>query len=119
MVLYQEEDGTVPFRVWFASLGEKAQDKCMVRIERLGELGHELRRPETDILRDGIYELRTKHQRVNYRVFYFFHGQEAAVLSHGMTKQQDAVPPSEINRAIERRNRFVSDPRRHTFEETD
>lgn len=32
------------------------QDICVVKIERLRELGHELRRPETDLLRDGIYE---------------------------------------------------------------
>ena len=27
----------------------------------LEELGHELRRPEADFLKDGIYELRAKH----------------------------------------------------------
>lgn len=105
--------------MWFEDLGEKAQDKCLVRIERLRELGHELRRPEVDLLRDGIYELRTKHQRVNYRMLYFFHRQDAIVLSHGITKQQDEVPPAEIDRAIERKNRFAADPGRHTFEETD
>ena len=119
VVFYREEDGTVPFLEWFEDLGEKAQDKCLVRIERLRELGHELRRPEADLLRDGIYELRTKHQRVNDRMLYFFHRQEAVVLSHGITKQQDEVPPSEIDRAIERRNRFAADPGRHTFEEGD
>ena len=119
VVLYQEEDGSVPFLVWFDGLGEKAQDKCRVRIERLAELGHELRRPEADLLRDGIYELRTKHQRVNSRILYFFHGKEAAVLSHGITKQQDAVPASEIERARVLLKRFDADPTRHTYEEPD
>ncbi len=63
-----------PFLDWFDGLPPKAQDKCRVRIERLRELGHELRRPEADYLRDGIYELRVKHQGVNYRLLYFFHG---------------------------------------------
>ncbi len=119
MVFYREEDGTIPFLEWFDGLSEKAQDKCWVRIERLEELGHELHRPEADILRDGIHELRTKHHRVNCRILYFFHGREAVVLSHGITKQQDEVQPSEIDRAIERRNRFAADPGRHTYEETD
>ena len=117
MVFYRQEDGAVPFVEWFESLGDKAQDKCRIRIERLEELGHELRRPEADVLRDGIYELRAKHQRVNYRMLYFFHGQQAVVLSHGITKQQEEVPSSEIDRAIERKKKFAVNPARHSYEE--
>ena len=58
VVFYKEDDGSVPILEWLDSLREKALDKCTVRIERLEELGHELRRPEADFLRDGIYELR-------------------------------------------------------------
>jgi hypothetical protein len=58
VVLYRDEDGSVPFLDWFGDLPEKAQDKCRVRLERLAALGHELRRPEADYLRDNIYELR-------------------------------------------------------------
>ena len=119
MVFYREENGAVPFLEWFEDLNRKAQDKCLVRIERLGELGHELRRPEADSLRDGIHELRAKHQRVNYRILYFFHRQEVVVISHGITKQQAEVPSSEIERAIERRREFAANPARHTCEETD
>lgn len=54
---------------------KKALDKCRVRIERLRDLGHELRRPEADLLRDGIYELRVRLGTLNYRMLYFFHGQ--------------------------------------------
>lgn len=54
VVFYQEDDGTAPVLDWLDSLPPKAQDKCVVKIERLRELGHELRRPEADILRDGI-----------------------------------------------------------------
>jgi len=48
----------VPFVDWFRELPTHARDKVLVRIERLRELGHELRRPEADSFRDGIYELR-------------------------------------------------------------
>lgn len=58
VVFYREADGSVPVLEWFDGLPTKAQDKCRVRIQRLAELGHELRRPEADVLRDGIYELR-------------------------------------------------------------
>lgn len=57
-------DGSVPLLEWFDGLPAKVQAKCIERIDRLGELGHELRRPEADFLRDGIYELRASYQGV-------------------------------------------------------
>lgn len=93
-------------------LPAKAQDKCLVRVERLRELGHELRRPEADFLRDGIYELRASQQGVNYRILYFFHGTLAAIVSHGIVKER-ALPPKEIDRAIERKKLFEANPAKH------
>ena len=116
VVFFQEEDGTTPLLKWLDSLPPPAQDKCTERIERLREFGHRLRRPEADYLRDGIHELRVKHERINYRMLYFFHGQHAIVLSHGLIKQQSAVPPREIKRALIRKRAFERDPKRHTLE---
>ena len=93
-----------------------AYAKCVARVQRLAELGHELRRPEADYLRDGIYELRARLGRVNYRLLYFFHGQVAAVLTHGLTKE-DKVSDADIVRAIERKQRFQKRPAAHTYEE--
>lgn len=117
VVFYQEEDGSVPILEWLDSLQLKALDKCTVRIERLRELGHELRRPEADFLRDGIYELRVGLQHVNYRILYFFHGRTAAVVSHGLVKEAE-VPAKEIEKAIERKRKFEKNPRVHTYEES-
>ena len=63
VVFYQEDTQTVPVLDWLDRLPAKAQDKCRVRFERLRDLGHELRRPEADYLRDGTYELRVGLQR--------------------------------------------------------
>jgi len=92
----------------------KAYAKCVVRIRRLTELGHELRRPEADLLRDGIYELRARLGTVNYRILYFFHGRNVAVLAHALTKE-DEIPIVEINRAVERKRAFIARPIAHTF----
>lgn len=119
VVFYRDEDGTCPLLEWLDSLPRRAQDKCVVRIERLREKGHELRRPEADYLRDGIYELRAKHLGVNYRILYFFHAETAVVLSHGIMKQASEVPPREIDLAIRRKKQFAANPGRHTYEETD
>ena len=114
VILFAEEDGTSPLVEWLDGLQSKAQDKCIVRIERLAEMGHELRRPEADYLRDGIYELRAALQGIQYRMLYFFHG-EQAVISHGLIKQRE-VPPKEIDLAIKRKVRFEINPLKHTYE---
>ena len=105
VILYQKLGGTVPLLEWLDGLAPKAVAKCRVRIERLGELGHELRRPEADYLRDDIYELRVWFRSVNYRMLYFFHGRDAVVLSHGLAKEP-AVPTREIDEAIIRKEQF-------------
>jgi phage-related protein len=116
VVLYREEDGYCPFLEWLDELPVKAQDECQVRLERLRELGHELRRPEADLLRDGIHELRASLQGVNYRILDFFHGTVASIVSHGIVKER-SVPPKEIDRAMERKKRFEADPAKHGYEE--
>ena len=105
VVLYQERDGTCPVLMWLRAIPAKAQTKCRVKIERLAEMGHELRRPEADLLRDKIYELRATLHGVHYRLLYFFHGNTAAVLTSGIVKE-DRVPPVEIERAIARKKKL-------------
>ena len=112
-VLYREDDGSVPLLDWLDAIPDKARDKCVVRIEQLRNMGHELRRPEADFLRDDIYELRVALQGINYRVLYFFHGREAVILSHGLVKER-VVPPKEIERAIARKKKFETAPQKHT-----
>jgi hypothetical protein len=92
----------------------KAQTKCRVKMGRLAEVGHELRRPEADLLRDKIYELRATLQGVHYRLLYFFHGNIAAVLASGIVKE-DRVPLVEIERAIARKEKFELNPTKHTY----
>ena len=115
VVFFQEDDESVPILEWLDDLPRKVQFKCLAKLVRLEELGHELRRPEADFLRDGIYELRVRMGSVNYRMLYFFHGQIAAVVSHGLTKDK-AVPPGGIEEAIERKKRFEADARKHWFQ---
>jgi phage-related protein len=114
---YQEEEGDVPVRDWLADLQRKnraAFAKCVEAIERLAQFGYELRRPHADMLREGIYELRVRQQRVNYRILYSFHGQNVAVLVHSLVKES-AVPVMDVERALERKRKLEADPEKHTF----
>lgn len=117
VVFYRETDRDVPLLEWLERLPEKARLACLARIKLLKEFGHGLRRPNSDYLRDGIHELRAKAGGVNYRILYFFHGQEVVVASHGIVKQQAATPPIEIERARRRKRIFETDPQAHTYRE--
>jgi phage-related protein len=130
VLFYQDDNGQVPVLEWLWELkrrNRKAYAKCVrfahrrlrltvARIRRLAELGHELRRPESDYLRDDIYELRAKLGRVNYRILYFFYGQNVAILDHAITKE-GKIPDVEINRAIRRKEAFFHVPESHSYEE--
>jgi phage-related protein len=115
VVFFQEAEGkTPPLIEWLDELPQKARVKCLVRLKRLEDLGHELRRPEGDYLRDDIYELRASGQGVHYRMLYFFHGKAAVVLTHGIAKERE-VPNKEIDNAIRAQAAFEGNPSAHTF----
>ena len=54
--------------------------------------------------------------RVNYRILYFFHGRDLAILGHAITKT-DVVPDAEIERCVRRKRAFESDPEAHSYSE--
>jgi hypothetical protein len=120
VVFYQDEDGEIPVLEWLKQLlkqDRKGYANCVARIKQLANNGYELRRPAADYLRDDIYELRAKHVRVQYRILYFFHGRNIAILAHAITKEEAAVPDIDIERAIERKRLFVENPETHTYVE--
>src|SRR5438093_12118471 len=88
---YQEANGAAPVWQWLTALAKhdrKAFAKCAAKIKRLEDKGHELRRPEADYLEDDIYELRAKKGRVNYRILYFFHGQNVAQIGRASCRER-------------------------------
>ena len=119
VIFYRETANDVPVLDWLKKLRRsdvRAYETCVAAIERLAAFGHELRRPLADILRDGIYELRIRRGHVNYRILYFFHGRNLAILGHALTKE-DEVPRAEIERAVRRKKAFEADPVTHSYSE--
>jgi putative component of toxin-antitoxin plasmid stabilization module len=119
VLLFRDERGRAPVREWLDRLQEtnpRAHARCVIRIERLAAAGYELRRPEADMLRDGIHELRAESGHVNYRVLYCFHGRNVAVLLHAFTKE-GAIPDIELQRALDRRRLLQIDPMTHIQED--
>ncbi|MGF1539221.1 MAG: type II toxin-antitoxin system RelE/ParE family toxin [Pleurocapsa sp.] len=118
ILFYQEKDGDVPVIDWLKDLKSKNRKgfaKCVGRIRQLSIMGHELRRPAADYLRDGIYELRAKHMNTQYRILYFFNGKDIAVLNHSIIKKTSAVPSKDIELAIRRKKKFEQNPEQYTY----
>ena len=114
LFVYQESEFEIPLVEWLDSLPNKVQVKCRIKIGRLQQQGSELRRPEADYLRDGIYELRIGFRGRNYRILYSFVGKDIVLLSHGIVKES-RVPPVEIDLALQRKTHWESLPEKHTF----
>ncbi len=115
LFFYQEKNGDAPALDWLVKLrgrDTKAYATCVAKIRLLAAFGHELRRPTADLLQDDIYELRARRGRVNYRILYFFHGKDVAVLTCGLTKEKK-VPAGDIQRAVIRKKRYEEAPDTH------
>ena|ERR1700733_3113242 len=107
IILYLEDDRSIPVRDWLDGLSADAQDRCLARLALLEYL------EGTD-----LYELRVKYHRVNLRMLYFFYERTTVVVSHGFSKERK-VPPKEIALATERMKKFRADPERHTPRDED
>jgi hypothetical protein len=86
VIFYQDEGAAAPVLEWLKVL-LKQNRKGYANCVELASTGYELRRPAADYLRDGIYELRAKHLHVQYRILYFFDGQNIAILAHAITNR--------------------------------
>lgn len=115
IVFFCHSDGASPFLQWLDLLPEAIQNKCTAKLERLSEYGHELRRPEADLLRNGIYELRASRQGLHYRILYFYH-QQIIVVWNGIAKES-SIPEIHIERAIKAKELFFRNPLKHTYRE--
>jgi hypothetical protein len=123
-VIFYAEHGESPFLAWLDAQQQKVQDKLFDAVARLEELGHELRRPEAEYLRDNMYELRVKKGHVNYRPLYFFDDvkdpqtgrvtRRRAVIAHGCTKE-GRVADRDIDIAIRRRQQYLTNRAAHTY----
>ena len=119
VLFYAEQNGESPIVHWLRKIRKKDPKgflNCLARVEQLQMFGYELRRPAADYLQDGIYELRAKHRNVQYRLLYFFHGENVAIIDHGIIKEQSGVPPADLKRAFDRKKKFEQNPAEHIFE---
>lgn len=98
---YETIQGDCPVVDFIESLPAQERVLVMHKIELLAEHGLNLRRPYTDILRDGIHELRIRTRHGQQRILYFIFHRDTAVLLYGFTKKSDKVADVIIEKAID------------------
>ena len=110
---YDTVDGECPLQEYLDSLEPKLLAKTLRTIDLLENNGIALRKPYSEPLGNGIFELRTKQGSDITRVLYFFFFGDKAVLTNGFTKKTKKTPKAEIELA----KKYKADyERRHEFE---
>lgn len=104
---YTTPSGEQPVREYLDSLDVKMRSKTLRTLMLLQERGHCLREPESKLLRDGIFELRTVMGDNAGRVLYFFCVGDHAVLTHGFRKKTRKTPNREVERAMAYRDDYL------------
>ncbi len=102
LCFFRRDRGDEPVRDFLRSLPKQARLEAGAALVQLEECGPRLRRPGADHLGNGVYELRFRSERIEYRILYFFYGAEA-VLTNAFVKKTTRLPKEEIDRAISRR----------------
>ncbi len=107
IIFYEKEDGTMPARDFIEGLDKKLKAKTLRNINLLKQAGHALREPESKVLDDGIFEIRTKAGTNLTRILYFFYVGNRAVLTNGFIKTTRKTPRKEIEKAKKYRDDYL------------
>ena len=102
VVFYETAKGRAVVREWLDQLGRKARAKVDMVLGLVASEGPDLRRPYSAPVEGAIRELRAKAAGRHHRLLYYFRESSHAVIVLGFIKKSRAIPPKEIETAIER-----------------
>ena len=108
VLYYETAEGERPVEKFIDSRKDRDQAKIFSWLSLLEEHGPNLPRPYTDLLTDGIHELRVKLSGDQVRILYFFCYKDYIILTHAFRKQTSAIPQGEIKKAQTCRADFLS-----------
>lgn len=111
IVLYETPAGNCPIDKFIGDLVHQHKDEALTKfkamIEGLEEYGLEINKRFNNAckhLRDGIYELRPKPNRI----LFFSPIGNTFVLLHAFEKKCDKTPPEQIRLAIKEKNEYLN-----------
>lgn len=92
--VFRTEKGEAPARSFVEDLVGRDRDEAFALIKLLEEQGNGLRRPQSGVLGDGLFELRGRQ----IRIFYMFLSGRRILLLDGEVKKRDDIPPRTLKR---------------------
>lgn len=107
-VFFRRENGEEPAKEFLLSLDVKMRTKMFHLITLLEEKGTTLRKPFSEYLEDGIFELRTQIGSNISRVMYFFVYGKRIIMTNGFVKKTQKTPRKEIEKAKKYRNEYLN-----------
>ena len=108
IIFYDKPSGEEPAKEFLLSLDNKMKARMFKLIDLLGECGNKLRKPYSEHIDDGIFELRAKVGSDISRVLYFFVIGKQIILTNGFVKKTQKTPKSEIELAKKYRNEYLN-----------
>jgi hypothetical protein len=107
LVYYQDRKGRSEVRDFVGERRANERAKIAAFLKCLQSEGPHLPRPYSDLLEDGIHELRINLSGNQTRVLYFFCYRNFIVLTNVFFKTTSKVPPKEIRKAKKLRTEFL------------
>jgi len=105
-VYYTTATGRPPVEDFIESLDEGSQDAFFYKIELLKEYGPQLRRPHTDSIGEGIFELRFTGKEGRIRILFFFFEENHIIFTNGFIKKTPKTPLKQIRLARQRKKEY-------------
>ena len=107
IIFFEPAPGTCPVQEFLDSLDDKMAAKMYGMMDILAEYGNELRKPYSEHLDDGIFEVRAKFGSNITRVLYFFYVGKTIVMTNGFVKKTQKTPKAQIELAKKYRKIFL------------
>ena len=107
IIFFELDNKTCPVQEFLDSLDDKMAAKIYGMMDILAEHGNELRKPYTEHLDDGIFEVHAKFSSNITRVLYFFYVGKTIVMTNGFVKKQQKTPKAQIDLAKKYRKIFL------------
>ena len=114
IIFCDQKDRNCTITEFLESLPVDGQVKVLKFLELLASNGPQLRRPYSDILYDGIHELRLRIGKIYARILYFFVYGDYIVLQSGFKKKTDRTPDKFVKQAASYRDLIL-----HKYSEND
>ena len=96
---YKTEAGKSPAKEFVLALDTKMKAKILRVFDMLEKNGPEVRMPHTEMLEDGIFEIRAKQGSDITRLLYFFRVGRKIIVTNGFVKKTQRTPLREIETA--------------------